>query len=149
MILSVALNYSLHQGQALVNAPKYACLWTETSYPAILDGDVLKTRIPVPDLDEQEEIAAQIMGAFVVRDQAIKDANANWFGKLDAITGALGQRSEKVVENISISQVGDTSLKSIEATLKDLPALTFDPPGRRGRNRNDDESLLDLIADAA
>ncbi|MFS8145353.1 restriction endonuclease subunit S [Rhizobium sp. R635] len=135
--------YYLHYAIRLTSTLEQFRKWsTGSSYPAILDGDVLKTRIPVPDLKEQEEIAAQIMRAFVVRDQAIKDANANWLSKLDGITGALGKGGAKTV-------VGDTSLETIEATLNDLPPLKFDPPGRRGRNRSDDEPLLDLIAEAA
>lgn len=142
--------YYLHYAIRLTSTLEQFRKWsTGSSYPAILDGDVLKTRIPVPDLDKQEEIAAQIMGAFIVRHQAIRDANANWLGKLDAITGALGKGAGRAIEESIASQIRDTSLKSIEATLKDLPTLTFDPPGRRGRNRTDDETLLDLIAEAA
>lgn len=135
--------YYLHYAIRLASTLEQFRKWsTGSSYPAILDGDVLKTRIPVPDLNEQEDIAAQIMSAFVTRDQAIKDANANWRSKLDGITGALGKGADKIL-------VSDTSIETIQATLNDLPPLKFDPPGRRGRARADDDPVLDFIAEAA
>ncbi|WAC47927.1 restriction endonuclease subunit S [Asticcacaulis sp. SL142] len=141
--------YYLHYAIRLASTLEQFRKWsTGSSYPAILDADVLKSRIPVPDLDEQEEIAAQIMSAFMVRSQAIKDANTNWFEKLNSITHALGTDSQISIQNKPLSMRANTSLNFIETTLNDLPPLMFDPPGRRGRGRTDDKGF-DFVVEAA
>ena len=142
--------YYLHYALRLTSTLEQFRKWsTGSSYPAILDADVLKTRIPIPELDEQEEIAAQIMSAFVIRDQAIKDANANWAGKLESITDALGKVSKGSGNIRKETVVSDASLASIETTLNELPPLIFDPGGRKGHSPVSDDAQPDLLSEAA
>lgn len=48
---------------------------TGSSYPAILDEDVEKTEIPVPDIKEQNEVAKQIRVTNRVRNKIVEEAD--------------------------------------------------------------------------
>lgn len=51
---------------------------TGSSYPAILDSDVMKTQIPVPDLELQSKIAIFIDQERKNREESIRLANENY-----------------------------------------------------------------------
>ena len=51
---------------------------TGSSYPAILDEDVAKTRIPVPTIAKQNEIVELISTGLQKRDEMIAIADAEW-----------------------------------------------------------------------
>ena len=51
---------------------------TGSSYPAILDDDIAKTLIPLPDTATQDEIAKTVRYAYLQRDRAIQKANHEW-----------------------------------------------------------------------
>lgn len=51
---------------------------TGSSYPAILDEDVAKTRIPVPDLSVQKKIIESVGSALRERDRVIEAADRAW-----------------------------------------------------------------------
>jgi len=62
---------------------------TGSSYPAILDEDVLKTRIPVLQAAEQDEIAKRVRVALAARQAAILAADSAWEESVASITGFL------------------------------------------------------------
>lgn len=70
---------------------------TGSSYPAILDEDVLKTRIPVLPPAEQDLVAAQVRQALADRQAAIERANAAWARQLAALTARLQGAATEVV----------------------------------------------------
>lgn len=51
---------------------------TGSSYPAILDADVEKTLIPVPDLDIQDNIVRRLRWALQKRNSIVTLANKEW-----------------------------------------------------------------------
>lgn len=74
-ILPEYLHWALRLESTLEQFRKWS---TGSSYPAILDEDVAKTRIPVPSLEQQEKIVQSIVGALIKRDQQINAANEEW-----------------------------------------------------------------------
>lgn len=70
---------------------------TGSSYPAILDDDVTKTRIPVPEKGVQDEIAAEIFKASLERRETILEANADWKRHLDGLTLILEKSDPRPV----------------------------------------------------
>ncbi|WP_081060229.1 restriction endonuclease subunit S [Burkholderia territorii] len=109
---------------------------TGSSYPAILDEDVAKTLIPVPEPAEQDRIASLLVNAFSARESEIRKANLAWSNTLEEITSELSL-AEFRASNSNI--IGDdeesTTLLSnpytvneIEAIIGSLPALETDKP---------------------
>ncbi|CNH84984.1 Type I restriction modification DNA specificity domain [Yersinia aldovae] len=62
---------------------------TGSSYPAILDSDVLKTKIPVPSIDLQNEIADFIVSSKNKRENTIKSANESYYNSLSLAQNSL------------------------------------------------------------
>lgn len=115
---------------------------TGSSYPAILDPDVLKTLIPVPPLAEQDAVASAVMHAFSLRDTAIRQANQNWTDNVARVTGQIASGSTPISGADHQSQL-PTNLAEIQAVLQTLPPLISDAPGRRrGRSRGIDQLEL-------
>jgi len=117
------LQYALRLPSTLEQFSKWS---TGSSYPAILDGDVAKTIIPVPEPEVQEEIAAKVMASFRDREKIIKTANARWAATLAEITSKLsGQVIEPYNEGVE-DHTEVVSLKEIRKRLNELPPLTID-----------------------
>lgn len=57
---------------------------TGSSYPAILDTDVKKTIIPIPNLNKQKAIANMVERETEIRNNTIKEANKEWTSKLES-----------------------------------------------------------------
>lgn len=103
---------------------------TGSSYPAILDSDVAKTLIPVPDEQRQDEIAARVFEALRKRHEAVALARLELNQELDSITAELAGH-----------EIPDTPLEPDEIPLEfrtaadsftlvsSLPALTTDRNG--------------------
>lgn len=128
------LHYALRLPSTLEQFRKWS---TGSSYPAILDTDVKKTLIPVPDEQTQDEIAAKVVEALHERAEAIARANNQWSSTLDAITASL---CGKDVPHSEIPTALDTgpvvySLAEVREVLEGLPPLHLD-------NRNEAEDLL-------
>ncbi|MCS1410040.1 MAG: hypothetical protein M2R45_03228 [Verrucomicrobia subdivision 3 bacterium] len=51
---------------------------TGSSYPAILDEDVKKTLIPVPSIELQKKMVAELNSGLAFRERAIEQANEQW-----------------------------------------------------------------------
>ncbi|WP_165495635.1 restriction endonuclease subunit S [Acinetobacter sp. ANC 4173] len=75
---------------------------TGSSYPAILDEDVLNTFIPVPSLDEQNRIAKEVFLQIKKREDMINAANRLLKEQFNAIEGFLsGDKSVEFSEEAS------------------------------------------------
>lgn len=113
---------------------------TGSSYPAILDSDVKKTRIPVPTPEIQDEIAMQILRVTRERHESISKANALWEARLAELTGRLKEQDLEHVEKELLSEDFDhedddrlstkaplwdgiPTIKSIDAVRKELDIL--------------------------
>ena len=55
---------------------------TGSSYPAILDEDIRKTLIPLPEQPIQDQIAEKVHNQTLIRNQKITAANKEWREKL-------------------------------------------------------------------
>lgn len=67
------LFFALRLGSTLEQFRKFS---TGSSYPAILDEDVLKTLIPVPSIEEQDRIAKEVFLQIQGRERKIIEADA-------------------------------------------------------------------------
>lgn len=67
---------------------------TGSSYPAILDTDVLKTKVPLPTIDVQNMIAEEVYQETAHRNFEIGRINEEWQAKLNSMLDELkhGQR---------------------------------------------------------
>lgn len=109
-----------------------------SSYPAILDADVKKPLIPVPDEKTQDEIAAKVVEALHKRAEAIARANNRWSSTLDVITASLCGKEAPHTETPATLDAGPVvySLAEVRKVLEGLPPLRVD------NNRDETEDLL-------
>jgi hypothetical protein len=116
------LHYALRLPSTLEQFRKWS---TGSSYPAILDEDVKKTRIPIPDAPTQDRIAQKIVAALHERDRAILVLNNRWSGTLDNITKMLCGHS---VLDVTIPEDEEAlcTLAEIHAKLAKLPPVAVD-----------------------
>jgi type I restriction enzyme S subunit len=97
---------------------------TGSSYPAILDEDVEKTRVPVPPPEVQDRIARVVHAATVERERAIAAANDAWRGAINVTVLALEKKAE-----ISVSTAQGTAAVTtaqIAARIAALPPVLED-----------------------
>ena len=120
------LHYALRLASTLEQFRKWS---TGSSYPAILDEDVEKTRIPVPDSETQDIIAKNIIVALSKRDKAIQEANTGWNNVLGNITESLIGSSALTGANVE-DRAAICTIDQVRLKLAELPVLTFDVPER-------------------
>lgn len=125
------LQYALRLSSTMEQFRKWS---TGSSYPAILDEDVAKTLIPVPEPAEQDRIAGLLVHAFAAREKEIRRANLAWSGILESITDGLATSSttqtvdfsEKSKDEEDNSLSRPYKIADIEAILETLPPLDTD-----------------------
>lgn len=134
------LHYALRLPSTLEQFRKWS---TGSSYPAILDSDVKKTLLPVPDREIQDAIAAKVVVALRERAKVLRAANAVWTKTLAEITAALcGAEPNGALDLTEYTDDLDAySLADVRAKLRDLSPLTTDR-GTNGNDSEDDEPLL-------
>ena len=126
--------FYLHYALRLLSTLEQFRKWsTGSSYPAILDDDVAKTLIPVPDRDEQDHIAGLVVEAMFQRERAIQQANAGWHSSLDAITSRLSGQAAGGAGNgeVPVSESPPCTIAAIQAILRDLPVPDVEANGRQ------------------
>ena len=74
-IIPEYLHWALRLPSTLEQFRKWS---TGSSYPAILDEDVMKTLIPVPNLQLQKQIVREITAALKKRDERVRRAENEW-----------------------------------------------------------------------
>lgn len=89
------LHFALRMNSTLEQFRKFS---TGSSYPAILDSDVEKTLIPLPDLEMQDLIAGNILNALRARSRAINQANKLFSSNVDTVIGALSEDKYDSIE---------------------------------------------------
>lgn len=135
------LHYALRLPSTLEQFRKWS---TGSSYPAILDSDVKKTVIPVPDARTQDAIATKIVAALRERNKVLHEANKVWTNTLDEITITLcgkepngaGDFAEYTDEQLDVYALAD-----VRAKLQSLPPLT--------KGNSNDAGLLDFAYGAS
>ncbi len=132
------LHYALRLPSTLEQFRKWS---TGSSYPAILDEDVKKTKIPLPSPEVQDQIAQKVLAALHERDIAIAAANAGWNGALENITNTLRGNVE-LSHALPANQDTVCTIAEIRKRLAELPSLIAD-----GGAINGDAG--DLFEDAA
>lgn len=138
--------YYLHFALRLPSTLEQFRKWsTGSSYPAILDSDVKKTLIPVPEPSVQDAIAERVVLALIERERQIRAANSAWRGVLqditNTLTGITDESSEPADLDSSVPMVFRES--DIRKLLADLPTIRSD------RRSADEEDSADLFGDAA
>lgn len=128
------LYYALRLPSTLEQFRKWS---TGSSYPAILDEDVKKTRIPLPSPEVQDQIAQTVLSALYERAIAIATANSNWNTSLANITDTLVGHGKL---NHQITQVPETicTIEDIRQKLSELPPLSVD-----GNSIDETDDLFD------
>lgn len=133
------LHYALRLPSTLEQFRKWS---TGSSYPAILDEDVEKTVIPLPEAGTQDEIARVVLAAAVAREDRVRQAHRDFEGTLDTVTRSIAQGSAvpPVVDACSLP----CTVEEIEARREELPLA--EPDVARPRRTSDDNALtlLDL-----
>lgn len=116
------LHYALKLPSTLEQFRKWS---TGSSYPAILDEDVKKTRIPMPSPEIQDQIAQKVLAALYERDLAISSANAGWNRSLENITNTLCGHVE-LSHASPIDQNTICTIDDVRRKLSELPSLVVD-----------------------
>jgi len=116
------LHYALRLSSTLEQFRKWS---TGSSYPAILDEDVKKTRIPLPPPEVQDQIAQKVLAALHERDIAIAAANAGWNGALDNITDTLCGHVE-LSQALPTNKDTICTIAEVRQKLAELPSLIAD-----------------------
>lgn len=100
---------------------------TGSSYPAILDDDVMKTLIPLPDVDIQDQIAKDIRTAFYERQRVIDAANKSWdtsiYNVINRLTNSKESR-ENIADICEHLPEPIYTAKQIQERIRELPPLT-------------------------
>ena len=127
------LFYALRLPSTLEQFRKWS---TGSSYPAILDSDVKKTLIPVPDSPTQDAIAAKVVAAMREHDRLIRSANGELSLTLGAITASLAGKDLGPAEAPGVEEEDTTGITVAEilAVLRDLPELSVDSNGWRSNS---------------
>jgi type I restriction enzyme S subunit len=86
------LHFAIRLSSTLEQFRKFS---TGSSYPAILDSDVEKTLIPLPDKSTQDLIAAHILNGLSVRRKSIEQANELFDININAVIKSLSSRKYK------------------------------------------------------
>ncbi len=138
--------YYLHFALRLPSTLEQFRKWsTGSSYPAILDSDVKKTLIPVPEPSVQDAIAERVVLALIERERQIRAANSAWRGVLQEITNTLTGITEESSELADLDSSVPLVFREsdIRKLLADLPTIRSD------RRSADEEDSADLFGDAA
>lgn len=115
------LFFALRLGSTLEQFRKFS---TGSSYPAILDEDVLKTLIPVPSIEEQDRIAKEVFLQIQSREKKIIEADEAMNNKFYSLEQSLsGDHTVSYSEPDDQFNADDFGLDSIKAIKLELPPL--------------------------
>lgn len=84
------LHFAIRLASTLEQFRKFS---TGSSYPAILDSDVEKTLIPLPDKDTQDLIASHILDGLKAREKAIALADSSFKLNVNTVISSLENMS--------------------------------------------------------
>lgn len=113
------LHYALRMQSTLEQFRKWS---TGSSYPAILDEDVLKTIIPVPSVEMQDAISYNVRQAMLAREEAVKKADLAWQESLSLTAKCITTNNLSDI-TCSAGNYNGFSTQSITAAMAQLPSL--------------------------
>ena len=87
---------------------------TGSSYPAILESDVEKTRIPMPKVEIQDEIARLLIEAANNRVMSVREIEAKWAAEMTKVQSRL------LSPGAPDAQIPEETLLSFENWISDL-----------------------------
>lgn len=90
------LHFAIRLASTLEQFRKFS---TGSSYPAILDSDVEKTLIPLPDKETQNLIAGHVLGGLKAREDAIELANSLFHNNVCTAIDSLKSRDYKLLNS--------------------------------------------------
>lgn len=129
--------FYLHFALRLASTAEQFRKWsTGSSYPAILDEDVEKTLVPVPDSGSQDRIAELLRTAAAKRDALVQAANEGWRATMENVVSALEGR---VPEMAGVEFDGARPVSRLSDIRERASRL---PPVQEENNGSDLESLL-------
>lgn len=100
------LHFAIRLSSTLEQFRKFS---TGSSYPAILDSDVEKTLIPLPDEATQDMIAGHILDGLKTRENIIKKANEEFQKNIDTVIQSLQSESYEQLDSDFNEEVFKTS----------------------------------------
>jgi hypothetical protein len=141
--------YYLHFALRLPSTLEQFRKWsTGSSYPAILDSDVEKTKIPLPDIETQDRIAKEVRTALLERERTIRKANKLWDMTINGIVQELSIKTENKTETVVEEIVEETVEELIYSTEQIKKRLEMLPPvGDVDTSDDEDYSELSLFDD--
>jgi hypothetical protein len=134
------LQYVLRLPSTLEQFRKFS---TGSSYPAILETDVLKTLVPYASSEEQDIIAASIVSAFEAWKRIIHEANESFKHALSEAEAVLRQADGIGLTGERPTENGATV--SIAAIREALATLNESSPPAYDGGRVDEEPQQSLI----
>jgi restriction endonuclease S subunit len=90
------LHFAVRLASTLEQFRKFS---TGSSYPAILDSDVKKTLIPLPDNKTQDLIAGHVLKGLNQRQQALEKANVLFHENIEVVIESLSSRKYDNLKN--------------------------------------------------
>lgn len=115
------LFFALRLGSTLEQFRKFS---TGSSYPAILDEDVLKTLIPVPSIEEQDRIAKEVFLQIQSRERKILEADRVMNNQLHSLEKSLiGDYTVTFSGHDNQFNADDFMLEKIISIKSELPDL--------------------------
>lgn len=129
------LFYALRLPSTLEQFRKWS---TGSSYPAILESDVEKTLVPVPDSATQDEIARDMVAAMLEYQKLNRAAREHLAETLQGIVNRLAGTNSSAAEDEQpeIGMDEQVTLADIGSVIDNLPPVRYDENGgRRGRRK--------------
>jgi len=120
------LHYALRLPSSLEQFRKWS---TGSSYPAILDEDVMKTLVPIPEPEVQDAIATRVLSSLQIREKALRLANDEW-------TQTLNNISQSLMGNLG-------SLQALGEAISDMPSKIHEIKERLEAFAEPDDDLLE------
>lgn len=117
---------------------------TGSSYPAILDDDVRKTKIPMPSKEEQDIIAVMINDALIEHDKLIKTANVKLSRILHNINASVASLNQFQISDSLVG--GGVTITEINEQMKLLPRIDADNIDESDLFENDEVTTSDYAS---
>lgn len=115
------LHFALRLPSTLEQFRKWS---TGSSYPAILDEDVAKTLIPIPEPETQDQIASTIIHSLEVRQKEILRINQSWQQTVQKMSSSLMSQKSSTeptgLPEFEYFESNARSIKDIQAILQSL-----------------------------
>jgi len=132
------LHFALKLDSTLEQFRKWS---TGSSYPAILDSDVAKTLIPIPDKVTQDKIADLLIKGLTSRYKSIEKINLDWDETLEKAITMTGRKNYKSTSSRSNLDNNDeevvtkyNKIQDIKQVRDTLAPLTCDQLSKRKKN---------------